>query len=280
MNNGLYLFLGQGHGSYFNKNTNQFLGDFIFTGLSGNWPANFKTPKGGMRIGSQLYYFQYEPDAENAQYLRFDTNTQAIDAGFPRKVSQDWAAGTWPAPWNCVDAAVNWGNGKAYFFSGARYLRYDIRQDRVDPGYPLPIQGNWPGWPSTWTQVRAAVNWGNGKVYFFFGPDYLRYDIRSDRVDPGFPANTQANWPGLSAPWVPDSAVNWGSGKAYFFLGDHYYRYDVAADHFDTGYPKPILGNWAGWPVDGLGQLMPYRAGVLWGVPLGPGRVYLPLVKK
>lgn len=45
-----------------------------------------------------------------------------------------------------LDAAVNWGNGKAYFFRNGQYIRYDVKADRADPGYPKPIDSEtWPG---------------------------------------------------------------------------------------------------------------------------------------
>lgn len=30
-----------------------------------------------------------------------------------------------------VDAVVEWDNGKAYFFKGDQYMRYDMQADRV-----------------------------------------------------------------------------------------------------------------------------------------------------
>ncbi len=96
------------------------------------------------------------------------------------------------------------------------YIRYDIKADRSDPGYPKGInQSRWPGlWKSG---IDAAINWGNGKAYFFKGNEYIRYDIKADRSDPGYPKKiTQSRWPGL---WKSgtDAATNWGTGKAYFF---------------------------------------------------------------
>jgi hypothetical protein len=44
-----------------------------------------------------------------------------------------------------VNAAVVWNNGKAYFFKGSQYIRYDIAADKTDAGYPKPIAGNWAG---------------------------------------------------------------------------------------------------------------------------------------
>lgn len=51
---------------------------------------------------------------------------------------------------------------KLYFFNGGQYSRYDVKQDAVDPAYPLPVAVNWPGLPAS--GVDAAVNWGNGHV--------------------------------------------------------------------------------------------------------------------
>ncbi len=182
------------------------------------------------------------------QYVRYDIKTDRVDQGYPKPINNE----TWPGvPWfDGIDAAVNWGNGKAYFFKGGQYVRYDIKADRVDPGYPKPINNDtWPGVP--WFDgIDAAVNWGNGKAYFFKGGQYVRYDIKADRVDPGYPKPINNDtWPGV--PWFDgiDAAVNWTNGKAYFFKGNSYIRFDLKADRTDHGYPKPINNeNWPGVP--------------------------------
>ncbi len=142
-----------------------------------------------------------------------------------------------------ITAPVVWNNGKAYFFAASKYFRYDIAADRVDPGYPLPIAGNWPG--LFVDRIDAAVVWNNGKAYFFRDSLYVRYDLATDRVDPGYPLAISNQWPGLWGDRV-DAAVMWNNGKAYFFRDDKYVRYDVAADRVDPGYPLPIAGNWPG----------------------------------
>ncbi|MFI0404813.1 hemopexin repeat-containing protein [Actinomadura sp. 3N508] len=154
-----------------------------------------------------------------------------------------------------VTAPVVWNNGKAYFFVAGNYYRYDIAIDKVDPGYPLPIEGNWGGlFPD---RVDAGVMWPNGKAYFFRGSEYVRYDVAADQADPGYPLPINPNWPGLWADGI-DAGVVWPNGKAYFFRGSEYVRYDVAADQADPGYPLPINPNWPGlWPADLTG-------GVVW----------------
>ena len=97
-----------------------------------------------------------------------------------------------------INAGVVWNNGKAYFFKGSKYIRYDIKTDKVDVGYPKPIAGNWPGFPAAFAAgIDAAIVWNNGKAYFFKGAQYIRYDIKTDKVDAGYPKPIAGNWPGL-----------------------------------------------------------------------------------
>jgi len=136
-----------------------------------------------------------------------------------------------------TDAIVNWGNGSAYMFSGNQYIRYNIKADRADSGYPKRIDNkSWPG--MTFKNVDAVTSWGNGKAYFFSGDQYIRYDIRGDRADANYPRPTNSrSWPGMSFKTI-DAVVNWGNGKLFFFSGDQYIRFDIKADRADKGYPK------------------------------------------
>ena len=153
--------------------------------------------------------------------------------------------------WNRIDCALMWPNGKkAYFFHGNEYVRYDIQADRVDDGYPLPIQGNWRG--LSLTRVDAAIVWPtNNKAYLFghYNPrsdGYVRFDVNQDQQDPGYPTSVESNWRGLQSPI--DAVVLWPNGKAYFFQGLWYSRYDMAEDRVDQD-PLPIRDNWPGIPI-------------------------------
>ena len=99
----------------------------------------------------------------------------------------------------------------------------------------------------------AAQTLSNDKMYFFRGGDYWRYDLRSDRTDPGYPRAIAGNWPGVPAD--PDAAVA-GQGdrghKVYFFKGSRYWRYDTRAHRVDDGYPRAISGAWKGVWADGI----------------------------
>jgi hypothetical protein len=124
-----------------------------------------------------------------------------------------------------LDAAVNWGNGKAYFFRGDQYVRYDVATDKVDDGYPLPIVQSWAGFGDIGfgDNLDAAVNWGNGKAYFFKGDQYLRYDVAGNAADGGYPQPIAASWAGtgeagfgdgLNAVWIRLAAAGAPSGPA------------------------------------------------------------------
>ena len=160
-----------------------------------------------------------------------------------------------------------WPNGKAYLFKGSQYVRYDAKADKADQGYPVPIAGNWPGFPPAFQEgVDAEVVWNQQKVYFFKGNQYLRYDIAADRVDPGYPLLIAGHWPGLWTDHI-DAGVVWPNGKAYFFQGSQYIRYDIAKDRADPGYPAEIKGNWPGFPAS-------FAAGVDNAVVWNNGKAY------
>ena len=180
-----------------------------------------------------------------SQYVRYDPKADKADPGYPAPIAGNWP-GFPPAFQEGVDAEVVWNHQTVYFFKGDQYLRYDIAADRVDPGYPLPIAGHWPGlWKD---HIDAGVVWPNGKAYFFSGSQYIRYDIARDKADPGYPADIKGGWPGFPASFAAgiDDVVVWNNGKAYFFKGSEYIRYDIAADKIDPGYPQPIAGGWSG----------------------------------
>lgn len=63
--------------------------------------------------------------------------------------------------------------------------RYDVAADRVDPGYPSPISGNWPGLFSS--GIDYALVHPNGWAYFFKGRQYQRYDMGLDQVNQTLP---------------------------------------------------------------------------------------------
>jgi hypothetical protein len=232
----------------------------------------------------KVYFFQ------GSEYARYDVAQDKADSEdgngnvYPRPIQ-----GSWPGLFQeDMDAAVFWpspppGGAEnktvAYFFKGNQFMRYDVQADRADPAdgagraYPQPISLKWPG---IWTdRVDAVVVWpvprnARTVAYFFRGNQYIRFDVKAHRADPGYPKPLAGNWPNFKFPDGIDGAVAWptkieGKSVVYFFKGDQYMRYDVDADRADDQtegglvYPAPVAGSWPGLliaavpgPVDAL----------------------------
>lgn len=102
-----------------------------------------------------------------------------------------------------LDAAVDVGPGAAFLFRGSQYVRYDVARGRVAPGYPAPIvpaRGPFADFVAAGFSggVDAALNRGDGKLLFFRGDRYLRYDLPSACVDDGYPRPIAVRWGGLA----------------------------------------------------------------------------------
>ena len=136
---------------------------------------------------------------------------------------------------------------KAYFFTGDRYVRYDVKNDQVDEGYPLTVAGQWPG---LFTDgIDAALPTGDGSVFFFRADQCLRYDPENNAVLDG-PRPIAEVWPGLFTTGI-DAVVTWPSGNVYFFSGQQYQRYDGETDTVD---PEAafIADDWPGLFTAGI----------------------------
>lgn len=173
--------------------------------IAGNWTGLTGPIDAAVNWGDGKVYF-----FSGANYWRYDVRVDAADAGYPRPISPAWTDATSVHFGTGVDAAVNWGNGKAYLFKGGEYLRHDIAADTIDPGYPKPIAGNWGGAAGTIfaSDIDAVVNWGNKKVYWFKGDQYGRFDQATKALDPGYPRPIAGNWPGVYNSGI-SGAVEW-----------------------------------------------------------------------
>ena len=191
----------------------------------------------------KAYFFQ------GNQYKRYDFNRSAVDRGYPRNTAKGWRG--FPSRFaNGADAALLWkGNKKAYFFKGDQYIRFNVKADKVDSGYPVKISKNWGNWPSYFTHLDAAILWPEKAAYFFQDDEYIRYNISKDRVDAGYPrkiAKNWDNWPSSFADGVDAALVREDTGKIYFFKGNYYLRYDMRKDRVDEDYPRMIQDAWRG----------------------------------
>lgn len=99
-----------------------------------------------------------------------------------------------------IDAALNGQGpyeGKAYFFKGEKYARYDWETDRIDL-----VDGKLSAWRLGGgfdSNITACLRGDKGikiyrigyvsnpTAYFFKGDEYVKYDWKEDRGLPGYP---------------------------------------------------------------------------------------------
>jgi len=88
---------------------------------------------------------------------------------------------------------------------------------------------------------------GNGKIYFFKGNMYWKYDPKAFLpVDSAYPREV-SNWEGI--PNSIDAALQYSNGYTYFFKNGHYWRFNDAEFRVDDGnpsYPRPTGSWWYG----------------------------------
>lgn len=167
-----------------------------------------------------------------------------------------------------LNANVNYGNGKIYFFKAAQYVRFAMVENKVDLG-PKAISAGWRDMDPGFAQgLSAAVNYNNGRVYLFKGGKYVRYNMIEDRMDQG-PREIADGWPGMPASFASgiDAAINYGNGLVYLFKGSQYLRFNMNTNRVDRG-PVAIAEGWPGLPPT-------FNQGIDTVVNYNNGKVYL-----
>lgn len=88
---------------------------------------------------------------------------------------------------------------------------------------------------------------GNGKIYFFKGSKYWRFDPEQRPPVKGSYPRPISNWEGI--PNDIDDALQYSNGYTYFFKNGAYYRFDDRAFKVDDGeppFPRPAGYWWFG----------------------------------
>lgn len=191
------------------------------------FPNNFKNGVDAAvkwPFNNKVYFFKGD------EYIRHDIDKGEIDEGYPKKIAQEWSE-LHDEFYNDIDAAVAWPtNDKIYFFKGNKYIRYDGGNNKMDPGYPKLIRDAWSGFPNSFQNgIDAGFAWPDGKIYFFKGDEYIRYESATNRMDSGYPKRIRDAWCGFPIEFQKqvDTAAIFPNNTAYFFSGNMYVRYDI-----------------------------------------------------
>lgn len=92
-----------------------------------------------------------------------------------------------------------------------------------------------------------------GKVYFFYGDRYARYDVTADCVDPGYPKPIAGNWAGAFDRDIDAAVLRPAGDYAYLFRGAEYTKIDMLNNTLLAGYPKLIADHWPGLYASDIG---------------------------
>ncbi|OFX22287.1 MAG: hypothetical protein A2033_07385 [Bacteroidetes bacterium GWA2_31_9] len=156
-----------------------------------------------LTLNNIIYFFK------GGMCQAFNKKSNKVE-GEPKKIN-DFFPGLWESG---IEAVINWGNGKLYFFKGSEYIRFDTNTNKADTGYPKTMAGNWG---SSWFDngVDCAINWGNGYAYFFKNGEYMKYNVSEDKPLNGYPL-TNAAWESL---WLNkvDGVFDFAPNEVYFF---------------------------------------------------------------
>jgi hypothetical protein len=100
-----------------------------------------------------------------------------------------------------IDAAFADSSRTGFLLKGSQYVSVDLATRQLSGGSPRVITDGWAGMETANFErdIDAALHRSTGKVYFFRGGLFVRYDIASESVDQGYPAEIAAFWQGLEA---------------------------------------------------------------------------------
>jgi len=130
-------------------------------------------------------------------------------------------------------------SNKVYFFCGLYYASMNVETGEFSEAKKIKV-----GWPGVnFGRIDAALHFDDETVYFFSGNQYVRFNLKDNKVDDNYPELINKRWAGVNFDKI-DAAIYWGNGKVYFFRDDQHIRYDVASFRADSGYPKHIKGSY------------------------------------
>ena len=112
------------------------------------------------------------------------------------------AGGGWPE----MDEGEGWGGADDFFGAFGGTARAHARPLA---GRPAEDAEAAPG------PIDAVVRLPSGKVYFFYGSDYVRFDVAADQADAGYPKPIAGNWPGLVTSGIY-AGIEWSADNEYF----------------------------------------------------------------
>ncbi|MGH8549246.1 MAG: hemopexin repeat-containing protein [Methylococcales bacterium] len=156
---------------------------------------------------------------------------------------------------------------RVYFLKDDFFISYDM--DEKESTKPRQISEKWPMLSEVGFERVDASFLGkylcspdtqdlSRKLFFFNRDKYIRVDVDTNSIDPGYPRLIAEGWPGVTFERI-DAALNVAPDAVYFFNGNRYIRFNAIKNHADEGYPDQIGKRWVGVTFDRI------DAAVYWG---------------
>ena len=163
-------------------------------------------------------------------------------------------------------------DGRIHFFEDAYYYTYDMEHKVTSS--PRKIEERWPELFTVGFERVDAAFLGkylvspegedpSRKLFLFNRDKYVRWDVDTDAIDPGYPRPIKEGWPGVDFERI-DAVLNVTPESVYFFCGNRYIRFNSLKHSADEGYSELIGKRWTGVTFDRI------DAATYWG----NGKVY------
>lgn len=205
--------------------------------------------KGNQYVSMKIYADGEELETDRTQPVIIDTGSHP---------QTDWPGFQQCAFGSGIQAALNYGNGKLYFFKNNQYIRYNLKTYLTDGPFPIDtgqgLDSDWNGLKAVGfgDNIQAAVNWGDGRVFFFKDDSFVTYSITNNRViDVRRPIDSESDpnndWSGMKKAGFNsgiEAAVNWGDGRVFFFKGNQYVKFLIHPGKVADDYPLTIDYGW------------------------------------
>ncbi len=204
--------------------------------------------------GSEYASCEIHPDGEELERDR----PQPVLIDSEANPGTDWPGFRQRGFHSGIQAALNYGNGKLYFFKGNQYIRYDLASYATDGPFLIDSgqlrDTDWHGLRAVGfdANISAALNWGDGRVFFFKDDSFVTYGVASNCViDVRRPIDSESDplhdWAGMKKTGFGSgirAALNWGDGRVFFFKGNQYVKFLIHPGRVDDGYPLTIDSGW------------------------------------
>jgi len=141
--------------------------------LEGVWADGIDA---GFSWGDKAYFFKFK----TGQYVEYDIPAASVIGSIEQKIAAQEAKGS-------KIKALDNGYVEVTDYRGGK-MKWQLKGE-----YPKSITEGWPGLP--WND-RFQVFAYKDVAYFFRDAEYVRYELRSKTVSPGFPKPIAGSWAG------------------------------------------------------------------------------------